>query len=242
MKRARGHREAGAGILILAVGLGLSAALDAAAQTAHSLGTVQNGSGTMSTNTVLLGGIAYRHASAAGQPGGIATHTNVPWTHYAGFLQTVDIKRPALDTDRDGILDELDLDNDNDGLADLQEISGSGFNPGTATEVNRADTDGDGVPDGQEAVAGTDPQDPNALFRIIALQQPKTNPTIYWLARQGKTYTIQKSSGSYRKPETTIWTNTGGIGSGPWFVVTNAFTNMGGSSPTGGYYTVRTIP
>lgn len=59
------------------------------------------------------------------------------------------------------------VDTDQDGLTDCEEITGinspnTNFNPnGNITDPNNPDTDGDGVNDGQEALNGTDPNDPD---------------------------------------------------------------------------------
>jgi uncharacterized protein (TIGR02145 family) len=58
----------------------------------------------------------------------------------------------AIDTDGDGIPNNTDTDDDNDGLSDVDEAT-AGTNPLIA------DTDGDGVSDGQEIIDGTDPLD-----------------------------------------------------------------------------------
>ena len=59
------------------------------------------------------------------------------------------------------------VDTDQDGLFDCEELTGidnglSSANPnGNITDPNNPDTDGDGVDDGQEALNGTDPNDPD---------------------------------------------------------------------------------
>ena len=45
---------------------------------------------------------------------------------------------PIMDNDGDGIPDDVDLDDDNDGISDIEEL---------AVALNNGDTDGDGVPD-----------------------------------------------------------------------------------------------
>ncbi len=72
-----------------------------------------------------------------------------------------------VDTDMDGIPDYLDLDSDDDGLLDATEdLDGDGVvapcvDPAAGCESSRTnpDTDGDGVVDLIESVAGTDPSD-----------------------------------------------------------------------------------
>ena len=64
--------------------------------------------------------------SASGQPGGISVSDNGQVVNYAGFLNTFSLQ-PTLDTDSDGLGDEVDSDNDNDDLGDLAELLGTGF-------------------------------------------------------------------------------------------------------------------
>lgn len=74
----------------------------------------------------------------------------------------------AIDTDSDGIADAYDLDSDDDGLPDADEdrdgdgvVDDCGTPAAPPCESSRviADTDGDGVPDLIESVAGTIPTD-----------------------------------------------------------------------------------
>lgn len=69
---------------------------------------------------------------------------------------------PPVDSDGDGIPDFLDLDSDNDGLPDSSEYTGPDGIPGTGDETDptNPDSDGDGISDLVEIVAGTDPNDP----------------------------------------------------------------------------------
>lgn len=55
-----------------------------------------------------------------------------------------------VDTDGDGLLNSLDTDDDNDGLADVDEIA-------TSTNPTLFDTDGDGFGDGMEVASGHNP-------------------------------------------------------------------------------------
>jgi len=63
---------------------------------------------------------------------------------------------PPIDSDDDGQPDYKDLDSDSDGLSDRDEHERTGTSP------TDPDTDGDGYDDGVEAVAGTDPRDPDS--------------------------------------------------------------------------------
>jgi hypothetical protein len=144
-----------------------------------------------------------------------------------------------LDTDGDGLADELDQDNDNDGLADATEIGGNSFSPVTPTAVNVVDTDGDGISDGAEAVAGTDPTDINALLEIIRINQA-AGQDVGWIARGGKTYVIRASTNLLTGSYAAISTNTAVGGTAPWFVVTNAVVDA--SSVEAEFYAVEVLP
>ena len=81
------------------------------------------------------------------------------------------------------------LDTDGDGLSDTDEAL-AGTNP------LRPDTDSDGALDGAEVQAGTDPLDASSIFRIIRLSR---NPvtgflTATWNSVPGKSYTLEASS------------------------------------------------
>jgi hypothetical protein len=206
----------------------------------RQLSSVHDGSGVMSTNTVTLGPVAYRHVSAASQPGGIFTSTNGAIVNHAGFLQAVDIKRPGLDTDGDGVIDELSTDNDGDALTDGEEIEGSEFDPATATLVNNPDTDGDNVPDGQEASAGTDPTDEDAFLQITALENRGGDKALWWTARDGKQYRILSADGNHAYPTNVEGTVTAAGGAAPWFETISGFTNAGATGARS--YGVHVLP
>ncbi len=82
-------------------------------------------------------------------------------TAVAGVCQTGPDAFPLdpaewLDTDGDGIGNEADTDDDNDGLPDLEESA-------TGTDSTNTDTDGDGYCDGAEAVTGVCEAGPDAF-------------------------------------------------------------------------------
>ena len=179
--------------------------------------SVLDGSGTRSA------GGSYTNISAAGQPGGIAVSAGGTYVNQAGFLNTFVLK-PALDTDGDGLADEMDNDNDNDALADQTELAGSSFAPATVTSPNLADTDGDGIPDAAESVAGTDPTSATAGFRILAITNAAGLRYVAWTARGNneRTYVVRSAPQVSGPFTTVVFSNTVAGGTFPWYAVTNA--------------------
>ncbi|HBA86139.1 MAG TPA: hypothetical protein DCZ95_18815 [Verrucomicrobia bacterium] len=214
------------------------------AQTYRNLSTVQDGSGVMSTNAVILSdGRAYTNVSASGQPGGVAISSNpsAGLTNYAGFLQAVDIKRPDL-RDRYGNPYELTPDNDADGLSDLTEVTGTNFNPVTATDVNQADTDNDGVSDWAESVAGTNPTNSDAFLEILAFNRSGTDKVLQWSARDGKSYRIRYSETvGFQSPTNILGTSVVNdlTAPAPWYPTVGSYTNAGLYSNR--YYVIEVI-
>ena len=107
----------------------------------------------------------------------------------------------AMDSNADGMPDLGELaycgtlavdgsaDPDGDGLVNSNEFALLG-NPFAA------DTDGDSMPDGDEAVAGTLLYDPASLFCIDALSLvPGQGLRVGWNVRAGRTYQFQSSTG-----------------------------------------------
>lgn len=224
----------------LSIAILMSVALISVAQDYRHLSTVHDGSGIMSTNTVTIGSVDYRHVSAAGQPGGIFTSTNSPYINYAGFLQAVDIKKWDLDTDGDGVVDEIDADNDNDNLTDQSEVAGTGFDPNTATDPNNPDTDGDLVPDDEEQIAGTDPTNENAFLQITDIQMQGEDKVVEWTARDGKQYRLRYIDGSHAYPTGIVGSTTAAGGSAPWYETTATYTNTGATDNRS--YGVEVLP
>ncbi len=106
---------------------------------------------------------------------------------------------PLLDTDRDGLPDAIDPDDDDDGLTDDQETL-------LLTNPWSADTDANGTADGDEDADGdgqsnlaelrvtlTDPRNPNSAFRTTLRRAPDGTLTLAFPTLAGRTYRIQRS-------------------------------------------------
>jgi hypothetical protein len=182
-----------------------------------------NRSSVLDCSGTQASGGSFTNLSAAGQSGGIAVSGGGTYVNQAGFLNTF-FMNSGLDTDCDGLADEADLDNDNDGLADAAELSGASFSPVTVTDLNEADSDGDGMSDHDESVAGTNPLDENALFLFRIRCNPMVNLT--WVARSNKTYRVRYAA-TPMQPMTNVLSNVTvrGVAAAPWYVVTNTLTD-----------------
>lgn len=179
------------------------------------------------------GGI-FDQISSGAQPGGVNTAYEGGPAHYAGgminragFINTF-ILFPNLDTNNNGLPNELDPDNDGDGLWDHWEISGEKFNPPTPTDPNAPDSGNTGMSDYEAMVAGIDPHDPNAVFRIVALDTDGQDAAVTWRARGNheRIYVVRIIDDSLDDiPATVIWSNTVAGGSAPWYATETTITN-----------------
>jgi hypothetical protein len=85
-------------------------------------------------------------------------------------------------------VNESVADSDNDGLADSWEIEKFG----SLERDGTGDFDGDGMSDGAEFLAGTDPGDSESLLRVTQISRNnETGRLIVWKAAAGKTYQVQ---------------------------------------------------
>ena len=129
-------------------------------------------------------------------------------------------------------------DNDGDGLGDTAEITGSSFNPATPTDPNNPDTCGSGMCDGEKAVAGVNPLDPNAEFCILALTNAAGARYLAWRAHGNneRTYVVYSTTNAMQPYSTVVFSNTVAGGSYPWYVTTNIVSDV--ASPNGKFYSV----
>jgi hypothetical protein len=163
---------------------GCAAAASVCAQPGLSAWTTDAGSSELTNG-------ALRLVAAVGQGQPIAAvSADAGPTLYQGFLGGA-VLFPNLDHDADGLCDEVDPDNDNDGLADLEELHGNLFPVTTITDVNKADSDGDGASDGAEAVMASNPLDSQSLLRLTQFQMEADGTvTLAWQAQGGVRYRV----------------------------------------------------
>jgi hypothetical protein len=132
------------------------------------------------------------------------------------------------------------VDSDGDGLSDQEELTGAdnnltAANPnGNITDPNAADSDGDGDSDGQEAMAGTDPNDLNSAFRLTSGTLEVDDFHLSWSSVPGRTYQVQR----------TVDISSGWVDAGDAVAATMDVTNTTIPSPEPGreFYRVLVLP
>jgi arylsulfatase A-like enzyme len=67
------------------------------------------------------------------------------------------------------------------------------------------DRDGDGSPDADELIAGTDPDDPSSYFKIHSITKSESGMSLQWVGVPGRTYRVEES------PDLTTWSLVSGM-------------------------------
>ena len=102
-------------------------------------------------------------------------------------------------------------DTDGDGLSDAEEMTGvdNGLTTsdpnGNVTQPADADSDDDGMNDGDEAFAGTNPNDDSSVLEILGLQQlVATNFVLQWSSESGRTYRLNRTTNLWVAPQPVV--------------------------------------
>jgi len=189
-----------------------------------------NGGGGVSSNA------AFYSIGAVGLPCPVGKpHSTSHWIS-AGTLASF-LARPNLDFDGDGIPDEDDRDDDGDGLHDVDELTGVAFTPPTTSNPFDSDSDDDGSSDGEEATAGTDPDDDNVVFRISEMTQRPDAVVITWQGREGISYDLVVADSPSFAGQTVAANVVAAGGTGTWYQTTVSVTNVTSESRL--FYRIR---
>ncbi|NCC52812.1 MAG: hypothetical protein EOM20_16575 [Spartobacteria bacterium] len=178
---------------------------------------------TLSGSGTLVTAGDYAMVYSAIQPVPVCVSAQGGIEHHSGFLSGIAIRPEAVNSA--GIPVERTSDNDNDGLSDVDEISGAAFGGHARTDHNLADTDGDGMSDAQEAQHMYDPLDPAHRPWINAITYAQPQMRIEWIGRGGNT------------TNTIVWSDVLAVGvftnelvvtnllsgAAPWYKTTNVY-------------------
>ena len=130
--------------------------IPAFAQNYTNVAMFAGGAGSRMTNST------YSVISSWRQPTETKETSSQEYVNRSGIIHVFTVNE-VLDTDGDGIVNEDDPDNDNDGLSDVEEITGARFDPPVPSDHNDPDSDDDGATDWEESVAQTNPRDPSSV-------------------------------------------------------------------------------
>lgn len=112
---------------------------------------------------------------------GFAWGENIGWVSLAGMVR-------APDFDWDGLSDDDDPDDDNDRLPDIVEIERN-LDPRDDAD-GRIDSDNDGIDDGTEYLAGTDPTSASSRFGASLDSATTGKPEIRFSAPAGRRFQV----------------------------------------------------
>ena len=89
----------------------------------------------------------------------------------------------------------------------------------------------------QEFLAGTDPQDPNSVFRITKINVVGSDIAVTWMTQPNKTNQLESSS---TLGTNSVWNSVGSLTIGTGLPVTQ--TDFGAATNPPSFYRVRLVP
>jgi hypothetical protein len=153
-------------------------------------GGTLSGGGYVSTGSLVpVGGGEMQSGSLYHQSGFAADFILQPGTAFSGLPDELN-----PDNDRDGLQDGEEIaagsnlyksDTDSDGLSDPDEIHMHKTSP------LLADSDADGMDDFHELIAGTSATNRNSVLSVVCTLLPDGRKKLSWLGVQGRSYTFQ---------------------------------------------------
>lgn len=152
-------------------------------------GRMSGGGYTSTGSLVPVGGGEMQSGSLYHQSGFASGFILQPQTAFNGLPDELN-----PDNDLDGLLDGEEIaagsslynsDTDGDGLQDFDEVRTHGTHPALA------DSDGDGMDDFREWIAGTSATNRNSVLAVACQTLPDGRKKLSWVGVQGRSYTFQ---------------------------------------------------
>ncbi len=165
--------------------------------------------------------------------------TNLMFTNIVSDGQLEVLLTPTVDNARCSAIQVrklADLYSDTDGIPDWWRLAYFDHATGSTADKSRAtdDADGDGVSNGEEFLAGTNPLDANSVFRITTFIRAGLGGQVIWPTISNKTYQLEQRE---NLEPTSSWSNAGSTVIGTGGAVTQS---VSGSNAVMQFYRVRT--
>ena len=165
--------------------------------------------------------------------------TNLVFTNIVADGQLEVLLTPVVDNARCSAIQVrklADLYSDTDGIPDWWRLAYFDHASGLASDKSRAsdDADGDGVSNGEEFLAGTNPLDANSVFRISTFIRAGLGGQVIWPTISNKTYQLEQRDVF---DAVSGWSNAGPIVIGTGGAVTQS---VGASNGLMQFFRVRT--
>ncbi len=202
--------------------------------------TYWNGPGKRVFNAFIQGRQVLTNFDIYAAAGGMNKPITLVFTNSVTNSQLQVLFKPVVDNARISGLQVRkisDAFSDTDGIPDWWRLARFGHALGLASDQSRAsdDADGDGMINLNEFLAGTDPLNPNSVFKIIsAAMTSDSDVLVSCLTVTNRTYQLQKRDSL---DGTSSWSNVGLPVTGNGGLV--VFTDTGGASNFARYYRVE---